>query len=476
MEDWELCEDAYRGERAVKERKTRYLPATSSMWEDGFPYRNTRGHQNYCAYLERAEWQGHFIHAVDNNLGRLWHEEGTIELPAAMEPLREAATHQGMSLMNLWRNINKQQLQKGRLGLLADMRQGENRDIRVLPRLGLYEAETIINWDEGEIDQVLFDSLNLVVLDESGYVREGVFRHEVERTYRVLMLGSPEENETEGTAMYVAGTFKEDEPFNMAELSAPNYGSRRLQKIPFVFINSKDLVVTPEEPPLLTVARKDLCIYRASADYRQTLHMQGQYTLAIVGEKIQAKAGKKPNVRTGAGALINLTNPNASVEWLGVPDGALTEQRESMENDMRAAEVMSGSLSDPRSKAVESGDTLNTRVAGETANLITVAWAGALGLQKILRDIAEWIGANPAQVVVQPNTNFGNDRLTPDEILKLQGARAAGAPVSRSTIHWNISRSGLTPMKFEEEVAEMDQEEPDLDGTGAEDSDNADSE
>ena len=43
LPDWQLMRDSYEGERAVKQRGSLYLPATSGMIEDGFANPQTLG-------------------------------------------------------------------------------------------------------------------------------------------------------------------------------------------------------------------------------------------------------------------------------------------------------------------------------------------------------------------------------------------------------------------------------------------------
>ncbi|MBD4208505.1 hypothetical protein GUH47_21445, partial [Xanthomonas citri pv. citri] len=48
----------------------------------------------------------------------------------------------------------------------------------------------------------------------------------------------------------------------------PTIRGKTLNRIPFVFINSKDIVARPDDPPLLGLVNLALAIYRGDADYR----------------------------------------------------------------------------------------------------------------------------------------------------------------------------------------------------------------
>lgn len=74
--------------------------------------------------------------------------------------------------------------------------------------------------------------------------------------------------------------------------------------------------------------------------------------------------------------------------------------------------------------------------------------------------IAEWSGANPDDVVVEPNLNFSGSRMSADTLAKLATAKSLGAPISRATIHSHMVDEGWTEMTFEEEVDAMEAEGP----------------
>jgi len=502
QEDWENCRDCHRGERVIKEAAEKYLPPTSAMCADGFPTKDTKGWKDYRSYMARAVFPGYMKHAVSHNMGCLWHEPTTFELPPEMEPIRELATRKKESLEQLLRNIHEQCLITGRLGLHAAMpgtKPGGTTE-PLMPYINLYHGEKIINWDEGEIDQVIHDSLNLVVLDESKFVRSSNFQWEFQKQFRVLLLGDVNVNEEavgdedseqsannqNGTA-YLEGLFKENKgtfetqgggpvagkpgnglDFDLNNMITPSFRGNKLSHIPFVFINTRDVVPEPDDPPLLDLARQDLVIYRTEADYRQTLFMQGQYTLVIAGEgsDIQddgTNASGSKEVRTGAGAVIRLSNPTAYAEFIGIDaGGGLTEQRTALENDRRSAEVRSGSMTDTRSNDKESGDAMRTRVAGETASLTTIAKSCAFGLQTLLRSIAVWMGADPEAVIVKPNLNFNFTKLTAKDLLDLQTGVNQGLPICEESVHGNIRKSGLTELDYETEAEKLDSQEPRL--------------
>jgi len=451
LEDWVLLQDAYKGEAAVKSKGSTYLPPTSGMILDGLANQTQLGYQAYQAYITRAVFPEFMTESVNTSMGMLWYKDPVIKLPAAMEPLLTRASVKGETLKQLYRRVHEQQLSTGRCGLLVDLPLTVPEGAEILPYMALYETTTIINWDDGQIGSPTLQTLNLVVLDETEPVREG-FMWTTKSKYRVLSLGDMVDNETMGT--YFAQVQVVENGSDKVELPAfaPMFRGKTLDEIPFVFINSKDLLPDPDVPPLISLARGCMAIYRGEADYRQNLFMQGQDTLVVIGS--DQDDGK---FRLGANAVLELPT-GADAKYIGVNSKGLAEQRLSLENDRRLAASRSGQLVDTTSRQRESGDALATRVAAQTATLNDIALTAAGGLERALKIIAKWMGLNPDEVSVKPNLDFVNIQLTSRNIVELQTAKNLGAPISQETIHTIMAQRQLTTKTFEEEIEAIGKE------------------
>ena len=451
LPEWELMRDSYRGERYVKEKGMLYLPATSGMHLDNVNVVGSAGWNAYQAYKTRAVFHDFVARAVEWAIGVMWSKPPEIELPTQLEDLREHATPTGESLEQLLRRINIEQLVMGRLGLLADMPKVPNPE-KPLPYLASYHAETIINWDAGKIGDQNDPGLDLLVLDESENIRDGAFEWKMQEKYRALILGDLVATEgAAGKVNYKAGVF-EGANFVEDDMIEPAVRGKTLQRIPFQFINSKDLIPTPDDPPLLGLARLAMTIYRGEADYRQALFMQAQDTLVVVG------GDEDKSYRIGAGATITVKE-GGDAKFIGCNSQGLPEMRSALENDKSQAKEMAGHLVE-KSSQKESGDALNIRVGAQTATLNQIARTGAEGLQRQLRLIAEWIGANPDDVVVEPCLDFADDALTGKDLIDLMSAKTMGAPISLKSIHNAMVDGGLTEMTMDDELDEIAGEEP----------------
>lgn len=456
LEDWQMMRDTYRGERIIKEQGEKYLPATAGMIADGMNIGAT-GYNAYQSYKKRAVFPDYVKDAVQAMIGMMHSKPPVIELPAALENMRYKATINGESLEYLLRRLNEQQLVAGRAGILLDL--PVNPDpANPQPYIALYKAEHIINWDDGAVEELTLPQLNLVVLDESEYERDADFVWTFKNKYRVLVLGDVAANENTGA--YTSGLFLDNNlSFNPELTNAPNLRGKTLNKIPFVFVNSKDLVSSVDDPPLSGLAQLAIAIYRGEADYRQNLFMQSQDTLVVIGSA-------EEEFRVGTGSTLILAQ-GGDAKYVGVTSTGLPEQRQALENDKAMAAAKAGQLIDSRSKEKESGDALKIRVAAQTATLNQIALTGAAGLEQLLRIAAEWIGANPDEVSVTPNLDFVNDELNSRALVELMTAKSMGAPLSAKSIHSIMQDKGLTAMDYETEIGEIEEEQP-VGGNGTE--------
>jgi hypothetical protein len=314
--EWTKLRDFARGERVVKSKGEDYLPATKGMKLDGMgsspnSHKSRLGQEVYDSYLLRAVFPEYIMDALEIFMGMLHNKSPVIELPPEMESLREMATELGEPLELLLQRVNLEQLTTGRVGLLLDM--PKNPDPRnPLPFIALYIAEAIRNWDNDVIGDERAD-LQLVVLDESGFIRGDQFQWIAQRKFRVLELGFDTDAEGETTSRtYRTGafaTFEASTQYDPEEMRAPMFRGATLDSIPFVFVNSKDINPDPMEPPLIGLARLCEAVYRGEADYRQNLFMQGQDTLVVIGERAKpllAPGVEEEPLRTGAGSRIDL--------------------------------------------------------------------------------------------------------------------------------------------------------------------------
>lgn len=456
----EQCRDSYEGEEEIKKKTTTYLPATSGQKADGQGISGTSGDADYSAYLMRAVYPGIYREAVEASIGRMHSKPANIELPASMEDMRNNATLLGESLQDFIRKVNFEQLITGRCGIMADIRKSKGGTVR--PILLLYKGETIRNWDDtSELDEDV--TVNFVVLDESTYALSDDLSWEYKNFYRVLSYVSDNNGVARmdiNGSVYGTAVVESDSNVLGVDFIKPNITGKPLDEIPFVFVNSSDMSPDPDRPPLMDLSHSCLAIYRNEADYNYNLFMQGQDTLVRIGANDPEEV-----IRVGAGAKIDVPI-NGDAKYIGVNSQGLPEQRSNLENRYARALQRAGSFVDS-SKARESGEALRLRMAGQSATLPQIAETGCAALERILKIVAKWLGANPDQVKVEPNLEFAKEEFNMESFVKLMQAKGMGAPISRETIHKYLVTQGLTALTYEEETAKIEADNPGVDVGGA---------
>ena len=463
--DWVTMFDSSEGQRHIKSKTTIYLPATSGMRAlSATPAKlDGEGLALYTAYLIRAYFPDLVKETVRALTGILDREAANIELPDALEDMREIATAKGESLNDLLRGIHMNQLLYGRLGLLLDV--DPNRD---LPILVTYPAPQVLNWDDltktNDPKQIQDDArpdalrqLIMTVLDETRFERDtgDVFTWNLVPRYRALSLGQ------DGN---VYTTFVERDGNRQTEV-IPQIRGKSLDQIPFVFINTTDLDAQPSDVPLVNLANLALAIYRGEADHRSALFMSGQDTLVITGYDINQGSDDNPSGDSkpiiGSGAYLNIPSENGDAKFIGPDSKALQEQRASLNDDyQRAGEEGIKLLSS--GAGAEAAETLRIRVAARTATLQTIAMTAATGLEMALRQAAVWVGADPDEVKVEPNLDFIDETQDPKDLIAYATAKKSKVPLSWKSVHNILRQKDFTELTFEEELAQID-EEADMD-------------
>ena len=460
LDIWELCRDSFQGERTIKAEGTKYLPPTSGQLADGLGKSSQSiGAAAYNAYIMRAVYPDNFAQSIIKNVGVMHKYEPTIELPAQLEGMREVATADGLSLTALLRRINIAQLTTGRIGLLADIT--TTKEIK--PIIQVYNELSIRNWN-----LVSGSGLSVLVLDESEMVLDAGLNWVPVEQYKVLrLLKDADPNDADGVVNGGDAVNVDDGVYGFADLKAgdsalgaeytlPNYMGNTLDKIPFTIINAQDLDAAASNPPLLGLAELCLAIYRGEADYRQNLYMQGQDTLVTIGLNVD----DDEQIRTGAGARIDIPTISGDAKYIGVSSQGLAEQRMCLESDRALAADKSGQLDATGESNQQSGEALKIRSAAQTATLTQIAIVGAAGLEQSLRHLAEWIGANPDEVRIMPNLDFIVDDIGSADLLNLIKSKNLGAPLSAQSIHaWMMERK-ITRVNFEDEMGAIGTESP----------------
>jgi hypothetical protein len=463
--EWIQMSDTYLGERAVKRKRLDYLPPSEAMLQDGMTTPSSPGWRDYEAYLTRAYYHDVVRDAVKAMLGIMHMKPAVIKLPPRLAPMVDKATIQGEGLQMLLRRINEAQLVKGRCGLLVDAPTGVD-PFQALPYIAFYDPERLINWDAGRRDEGR-NILDLVVLDESGFQREG-FTWVAERKHRILTRGTPESLESGWVRPPLDAPYQVCVKVNDMSMPIPDdfimpsIGGRPMAEIPFVFVGANDLVPEPDEPPLLGLSNLALTIYRGEADYRSTLHYQGQQTLVIIGGNV-SDVDENQQLRIGNKGVIDL-RIGGDAKYIGVSASGLGEMRQAIKNDDETASGFGVQFMDVGSARGASGEALRIRVAARTTTIQQIAVAAGAALEQCLKFAATWVGEDPNDVSVTPQTDFADANVQGASLLAFMQAKQLGLPLSLRSLHRMMVLNDMTAMDFDQENDQIEQEAESLVG------------
>lgn len=453
LPDWKLMRDTYQGERKIKDEGEVYLKPTAGQELDGMAA-GQKGRKRYDAYRERATFYDVVETAVSALVGIMNIKPANITLPPALEPMVDNATAEGEPLQTLLRRIHTEQLTTARIGLMLELPTGAPAS--ACPFIVPYYAEKVLNWDNGPVE-LGKRKLEVVVLDETEFVRMPALNWEVKRKYRLLTC-VPMEGETDTTATRTFRTALMDGIDRMPtteELIAPSLAGLTLDFIPFMFVGSKDFVPEPDKPPLLALANLSVSIYRQDADLKNALHEQGQDTLVIIG--VDAPGVNDPETRTGGGSIIYVP-VGGDAKYVGIGASGLPTMQTAIDADKADAAKMGGQLLDTQGRSSESGDALAIRVAAKTATLMNIAITASAALERLLKMAAVWKGLNPDDVQVQPNLDFAGNQMVAADTVQLMTAKSLGLPLSIQSIHKVLVDRGMTELSFDDEMTQIEDE------------------
>lgn len=441
LPSWQLMRDAMAGEDEIKRRGEKYLPMKSG----------TRAIENielraaaYEAYKLRAEFPELVAPTVRGAVGTMLDEPAKFELPAGLEPLREKATRDGLTLDALHRRIITEQMITGRYGILPGVSRAGN------PYLAGYVTEAITNWDtddEQRPDWLMLNETRLVLDRSTG-------DWSTLEQYRECFV---ENGRYMARVWTNSGTgWTADEPVEAADRKR-----RPLEELPFVFIGTSDLTPDPDDVPLYGLAKLAVRVYRLDADYTFALHMTSEPTPVAIGfddPKSAVKEGKAPT--TLGSSKLWILPPGGDAKYLEFSGPGLAAQEKAIQSSLDRAVIFGANLLADTQRTAESGEAIKLRLGNQTSTLKTVLLTASAGLEKALKNLAVWMGEDPNQVAVTPNVDFFDHTLTAQEIDAIVRGWQAGAYSWRSAFS-RLQKGGIIPEEHtpEQELKLLDQDE-----------------
>lgn len=429
LKEWKLCREAYEGEGDIKAAGEEYLPKPS-----GYTKNADGGAAAYAAYKERAQFPDIMAPSIGAMIGIIHAKEIPVDMPDALEYLREDIDGEGATLVDFHKEITRQLLVLGRYGVLADAPAGGGD-----PYLAGYKAPTVINWDK-----------DFFVLDETAMVRDG-FVWASKDQHRVL--------EMDGVS-YIAQVHTTG---GVEDVTPTRQGGGTLPRIPFAIASAKDMGPDIEATPLAGIARAAKAMYQLSADYRLQLFMSGQETLAAIN-------ADAPDF-VGAGVVVEIKSNgemDADLKYVSPSCSGIKAHDEAIEKNKMAAIQAGARLFEQSNEGNESGTARSMRFRSETANLMTIAQASCSLLEKSLRNVAMLLNQSDAAqeaITVPAPKDLLDATMTPQDAIALWELVLSGGLASE-TYYERIKQGGIASDErtFEDELALISQDQDRADG------------
>lgn len=429
IDDWKMMADALAGERSIKNGGTLYLPKTAGIKEaekaseeDG-GLTPVQARQLYNDYKARAIYPLWVKDSLRTMMGLVAKQELEIELPAAMEALKENATPDGFDIKTLWLRIVASLLTKGRAPIVGDF------DDSAEPYIAEYSPESSINWGEsashGRRDLVL------AVFEEERDTGNGdEFEPTTEKAYRVFSM-------RDGQA--IVRFLREDGSAIEEEEVLGRQSGAQLDPIsflPVVYVGTTDNNPGVDEIPLLTMAQAALKSYQLSADYYTSLHYTAHPQPVVSG--------------LDDGAELRVTGPmaawllpeNGKADYLEFSGQGVEATRKAMEDQKSAALEVGARVLDV---GAESGEARKARQDDQHSTLYGVVKQAASGIEQMCRYLAEWMGLDADMVTVAVEPTFSRADVDAAMLQILSNLRLAGE-VPRQVIYEALRKAQLTEL------------------------------
>lgn len=458
---WRQVRDCVEGSNSVKRANEVYLPMPSGMSfnqvttpsfdnEIGNFSKNTIDyefeylpweHSNpaYSAYLQRARFPEMTGHSLLGFVGIATRQEPNIELPPGLEYLRETATPDGLTLIELFEFCVSEIFQTGKLSLVLSIRPEDNT-FYIAPYVAESNTDWYMDYIKGKRMQTEATFL------ESGGGR-GIAHDQEPSEYMYYFLAPIEDGplDENGEPELFAHTqfFVDGNPVGEPVLLTSQ--GTALDQLPIVNLGSIKNDPEPDGIPLLGISDIALTIFRKDADLAQAQYLTCNPTLFVFG------INEQDMPRTvGSTVVVGIPNPNGRAEYPATDTSALEHIREHI-SDLKGEAVQYGAnLLGTNKRQAESAEALALRKASNGASLVTVARKIGEGITEILNLAARWSG-QPETALFEPPLDFAEHNLSAQELTSLVRSWVEGA-ISQDTLLDNLRDADIVDNAVDNET------------------------
>jgi hypothetical protein len=325
----------------------------------------------------------------------------------------------------------------------------EQEQLNLSPTVAVYKAESIINWHTIEVNNEIIP--DYFVLDETHMaMNPETYCYEEKEQYRILFL-KPNGNDYVYCQFVVIRIDDERRSivgnkklFKVIDYVEPMMNGSKLNRIPFFVIDKDGLNYDKTTESIINgLTDVNLGHYRNSADWEHNLFYLGLKTLIVKGYNAETGTGKLT-----VGGVISSTNPQFDALLLEPSSDSGLEKE--MQNKEQRMAVLGSQAIAQRGKYVQSAATAKINSSSEASVLSAVAHAQSNVMTTILNLILQWGGYTDVQGSLHINTDFFDDLITPESILKFVQLVQSGG-ISYDTFYYNLSKRDVYPPEWTKE-------------------------
>lgn len=435
-------QDAIDGSEAIKNRTDKYLPIPSLAENNVYDER-------YVAYLKRAVYYNVCKPTRDAIVGQLFLTDPVIDVPDALQPSIEDINGEGLTLVQLIKQLANYVLPFGRGGLLVDFPQTSGEITKaqiqsgeIKPTIRVYEPWSIINWRVQKIGTK--HKLTLLVLAETYEKNEAEDEFRTESDIRHRVYRREDGNVT-------CQLYLDKQPQEKVSILMAN--GNPLTEIPFVCIGSENNDFDIDEPPFNNLATLNIAHFCNSADYEESVFITGQPTPVFTGLTQEWMERFYPNgIMLGSRSAVTLPTEADAKLLQAEPNQLAFEAMDHKEGQM----ISIGAKIVNRKQTVERKEAeIQVDAASQRSVLTTVKDNIQLGIVIALKWANMFVSTSVSDgIKVEINGNFDLTTMTSEE-LRMQIELYSGGLLCFSDVHSNLRRSGLTKRTDEEAKKEI---------------------
>lgn len=426
--------DACAGEKAVKSRRTTYLPAFIPQDD-----------QRYDQYIKRAVYYNVTGRTLEGLVGAIFRKPPECDLPPELEYMLEDASNKGLSIEQVGKILCSELLQAGRCGILVDypevdgaLTKAQVDAMGLRATMSLYPSEAIINWRE--------DTGHLIVLKESYEDEIDEFTIQNKIRYRALSLMD---------GVYTVRLFDEGGML-IDERQPRGFDGSTLDFIPFVFAGAYANIPDMQLPPLYDIAQVNIAHYRNSADQEESIYIHGQGTLFITSDMTPEMFKEaNPNGIVVGARRGHFLGQNGSAQLLQTQaNGAI---KEAMQDKLDLMVALGAKLIQSKS-GNETAEAARIKASSDASTLDTVVGNASEAIEQALEFATVFMGGDAEQVLFSLNRDFFDSALSAQDVMALIQLADRG-DVAQADIRAALRKAGWIAANRTDEILDEEAEE-----------------